>query len=51
MAERYSSREDYLARVDAAARALATEGYLLEEDVETSLAFAVRMWDAWAQKA
>jgi alpha/beta hydrolase family protein len=51
IAERYRSREDYLARVAAAARALAAEGYLLEEDVETSQAFAARMWDAWAQKA
>jgi len=24
------------------------DGYLLEEDVETSLAFATRMWEAWA---
>jgi hypothetical protein len=32
---------------DAAER-LARDGYLLEEDVETSSAFAARMWDAWA---
>jgi hypothetical protein len=51
IAERYRSREDYLARVGAAARALAAERYLLEDDVETSLAFAARMWDAWASKA
>ena len=51
IAERYRSREDYLARVAAAARTLASEGYLLEEDIETSLAFAARMWDAWAPKA
>ena len=50
IAERYPSREDYLARVGAAARVLAAERYLLEEDIETSLAFAVRMWDAWASK-
>lgn len=49
IAERYASRDDYLARVRAAARALVTERYLLEEDVETSLAFAARMWDAWAR--
>jgi hypothetical protein len=47
IAERYASREDYLARVRDAARALAKDGYLLEEDVETSPAFAARMWDAW----
>jgi hypothetical protein len=46
--ERYASREDYLARVRAAARALVEDGYLLDEDVETSLAFATRMWEAWA---
>jgi hypothetical protein len=51
IAERYRSREDYLARVGAAARALAAERYLLEDDVETSLAFAARMWDAWVSKA
>jgi hypothetical protein len=49
MAERYASREDYLARVRAAARALVEDGYLLDEDVETSLAFATRMWEAWAR--
>jgi len=35
--------------VRAAAVALAAAGYLLEEDVETSLAFGARMWDAWAK--
>ena len=48
IAERYATREDYLARVRDAARALAKGGYLLEEDVETSAALAARMWDAWA---
>jgi Alpha/beta hydrolase domain len=47
--ERYASREAYLARVREAAQALVKERYLLEEDVETSLAFAARMWDAWAR--
>jgi hypothetical protein len=37
--------------VGAAARELAAQRYLLEADVETSLAFAARMWDAWASKA
>jgi hypothetical protein len=49
IAERYASREDYLARVRAAALALVKERYLLEEDVETSVAFAARMWEAWAR--
>jgi hypothetical protein len=31
--ERYQSREDYLARVSAAARELVQHGYLLEEDI------------------
>ena len=51
IAERYRSREEYLARVRSAAEALATARYLLEEDVETSLDFAARMWDAWAPTA
>jgi len=50
IAERYASREDYLARVRKAAEVLVTAGYLLEEDVETSLRFGARMWDAWAPK-
>jgi hypothetical protein len=43
--ERYASREDYLARVRAAAVALAREGYLLEEDIDLSVAAAARFWD------
>ena len=50
IAERYASREDYLARVRKAAEALVNAGYLLEEDVETSQRFAARMWDVWAPK-
>jgi hypothetical protein len=48
IAERYHGRDDYLARVRDAAKALVAAGYLLDEDVETSLAFATRFWDAWA---
>ena len=48
IAERYSSRSDYLARVRDAAQALVKDGYLLEEDVETSMAFARRLCEAWA---
>jgi hypothetical protein len=47
--ERYASRDDYLARVRSAAQALAKDRYLLDEDVETSLAFAARLWEAWAR--
>jgi hypothetical protein len=48
IAERYRSRDDYLARVREAARVRVRDGYLLEEDVETSLAFAARSWEAFA---
>jgi hypothetical protein len=48
IAERYASRSDYLARVRDAAQALVKDGYLLEEDVETSIAFGRRLWEAWA---
>ena len=48
IAERYPSRDAYLAHVRAAAERLVTERYLLAEDVDTTLAFAARMWDAWA---
>ena len=50
IAERYRSRDDYLARVRDAATALVADGYLLEEDIDTSLAYAARFWDAWAPK-
>jgi len=48
IAERYPSRDAYLNRVRAAAERLVTERYLLAEDVDTTLAFAAKMWDAWA---
>ncbi len=48
IAERYPSRSDYLARVRSAAEALVRDGYLLEEDVETSIAFGRRLWEALA---
>jgi len=48
IAERYASRDEYLARVRAAAQALVTGRYLLDEDIDTSVRFAARMWDAWA---
>jgi hypothetical protein len=47
IAERYRSREDYLARVREAATALVAARYMLEEDIDLSLTFAARMWDAW----
>lgn len=45
VAERYRSRDDYLACIRAAARELAAERYMLAEDVETSVTFASRLWD------
>jgi hypothetical protein len=36
--------------VRAAARAPASAGYLPKEDVEHSLAFGARMWNAWTEK-
>jgi hypothetical protein len=35
--ERYSSRDDYLARIREAAEVLADKGYILKEDIETCL--------------
>jgi hypothetical protein len=43
--ERYPTREDYLARVQAAALALVREGLLLEEDVPTVVRRAAAHWD------
>jgi hypothetical protein len=45
--ERYRSRDDYLERVRRAAVALVSERYLLDEDVELTVALAARAWDHW----
>jgi Alpha/beta hydrolase domain len=45
IAERYPSRDEYLARVGAAARALVAARYMLEEDVEAIVERAGRQWD------
>jgi Alpha/beta hydrolase domain len=45
--ERYRSRDDYLARVRQAGRALVAQRYMLEEDVELEVALAARAWDHW----
>ena len=47
IAERYRSRDDYLERVRSAAVALASERYLLDEDVDLTVALAARAWDHW----
>jgi Alpha/beta hydrolase domain len=43
--ERYNSREDYMRRVQAAADALAKQGYLLQDDVKTVVDDAGKHWD------
>ena len=43
--ERYASKEDYLAHVNQAANALAGEGYLLEEDIESIVEQAGQKYD------
>ena len=47
IAERYRSRDDYLERVRRAAVALASERYILDEDVDLTVALAARAWDHW----
>jgi Alpha/beta hydrolase domain len=46
--ERYPSRAEYLARVRAAAVRLVALDYLLEEDVELSVAAGAKLWDRFA---
>ncbi len=43
--ERYSSRQAYLEKVTAAAQHLASEGYLLHEDVDPVVSHAAAVWD------
>jgi hypothetical protein len=43
--ERYQGRDDYLQRVSAAARQLASRGYLLEQDVPKLVERAATQWD------
>jgi hypothetical protein len=45
--ERYASKDDYLARVRAAAETLVRDRYLLAEDIEAIVAVAERKWDAF----
>ena len=47
--ERYDGSEDYLEQVEAAARALMDDRYVLEEDAATLLADAAARWD-WATR-
>jgi hypothetical protein len=50
IAERHASRAAYLERVRQAALALVAQRYLLEEDVEVSVAAAARLWDCFAAR-
>jgi hypothetical protein len=45
VAERYSGRADYLRRVEAAARQLADERYVLASDIAAIVERAGRHWD------
>jgi hypothetical protein len=45
IAERYGSRDDYLASVRAAAEALVKARHMLAEDVDTVVAHAATRWD------
>jgi hypothetical protein len=49
IAERYSSRADYLKRIDAAADALIRQRFVLPQDRDFVVERAARLWDALAQ--
>ena len=46
--ERYDSRQAFLDRIEAAARQLVADGYLLEEDVQPMIAQAAEHYAAMA---
>jgi hypothetical protein len=50
IAERYTSREDYLARVRAAAEALVKTRHMLAEDIDAVLARAGRQYDLFHEQ-
>ena len=43
--ERYASKDDYMKRVRAAGELLVDERYLLDEDIDVSVAEASKFWD------
>lgn len=47
IAERYASRDEYLARVRTAAESLITQGYVLAEDLPLLLSLAAERYDAF----
>ena len=48
--ERYSSRADYMRRVEEVAIRLVQEGYMIQEDVKTVVEAAGKHWD-WTMSA
>ena len=51
IAERYPSKDDYLARVRDAAAELVKERYLLEQDIPVCLQQAAKYWDHFTAKS
>jgi len=49
IAERYASRDDYLARVRAAAETLVSARHMLAEDIDAVVARASRQWDLFQE--
>jgi hypothetical protein len=43
--ERYASKDDYMKRVRTAGELLVDERYLLDEDIDVSVAEASKFWD------
>lgn len=50
IAERYDGRQDYLDRVERAARALVADRFMLGDDVPEMLQYAGRIWDAVVER-
>jgi len=48
IAERYASRDEYLAQARAAAEALAAQRYLLQEDVDLAVQLALERYEAFS---
>src|SRR5262249_27072460 len=48
--ERYASRAEYLQRIEAAAKKLATQRYVLQEDISAIVTAAGEHWD-WTMRA
>ena len=44
--ERYKNRDDYVSKYEAATRALASQGFLMESDVPSLIEAGGKQWDA-----